>query len=95
MFNSQILSQIRSGKASLLRGDIDSFLPKSISFTCRDKGVPPGGPGTKVDIESDIIVLATGFYRPDPYFMPPEIFQPAILRPPAWYQQIFPPDYPR
>jgi hypothetical protein len=94
MCNNQILSQIRAGKAHWLRGDIDTFEPTGIRFTQRHKGVPPGGPGTKELIESDIIILATGFKRPDPHFLPKKVFEQPYA-PPAWYLQTFPPEYPK
>jgi hypothetical protein len=60
----------------------------------RDRGVPPGGPGLKKLIDGEIIVLATSFRRPDPHFMPEEVYKPPYA-PPAWHLQTFPPEYPR
>lgn len=66
MCNDQLLTQIRAGKASWLRGDIESFESDGIVFNHRDRGVPSGGPGRKELIHGDVVVLATGFTRPDP-----------------------------
>lgn len=93
MCNDQILAQIRAGKARWLRGDIINFEPDGIIFNHRDRGVP-GGPGRRELIRGDIVVLATGFSRPDPHFLPDEVFEPPYA-PPAWYLQTFPPEYPR
>lgn len=94
MCNDQILTQIRAGKASWLRGDIESFETDGIVFNHRDRGVPSGGPGSKELIHGDIIILATGFTRPDPHFLPDVVFQRPYA-PPAWYLQTFPPEYPK
>jgi len=95
MCNDQILSQIRAGRAHWLRGDIAQFEENGILFHHRDAGVPPGGPSAHTElINGDIVVLATGFTRPDPHFLPPVVFQ-SPYAPPAWYLQTFPPEFPR
>jgi hypothetical protein len=93
MVNSEIFHQIRSGKASWLRGDIYSIEENGIFFNHRAQGVPKGGPGHEVLVEGDMIVMATGYKRPSLSFLPEEVFTPPY-GPPRWYLQVFPPEYP-
>lgn len=93
MVNSEIFHQIRSGKASWLRGDIYSVEENGILFNRRVPGVPKGGPGYEMLVEGDIIVMATGYKRPSLSFLPDEVFTPPYC-PPRWYLQVFPPEYP-
>ncbi|PGH00240.1 hypothetical protein GX51_05937 [Blastomyces parvus] len=93
MVNSELFNQIRAGKARWLRGDILSVNKHGIRFNHRSQGVPKGGPGHEIFVEADIIVMATGYYRPSLSFLPDEVFQPPY-DPPNWYLQVFPPQYP-
>jgi len=93
MVNSEILEQIRAGKASWLRGDIKSVQRNGIRYNQRARGVPKGGIGHETNVDGDIIIMATGYERPSLSFLPDEVFaQP--YSPPNWYLQVFPPDYP-
>jgi hypothetical protein len=93
MVNSEIFNQIRSGKAAWLRGDIDEVRQNGIYFNHRAKGVPKGGPGRHSLVESDIIIMATGYRRPTLDFLPNECFEEGY-HPPRWYLQCFPPAEP-
>lgn len=84
MVNSDILEQIRRGKAEWLRGDIISVEENGILFNHRARGVPKGGPGHEKLVEGDIIVQATGFQRPSLSFLPKELFYEPY-QPPNWY----------
>jgi thioredoxin reductase len=89
MVNSEIFHQIRTGKASWLRGDILRVEENGIYFNHRDQGVPKGGPGHEMHVKGDIIIMATGFARPSLRFLPDECFQPPYS-PPNYYLQVFP-----
>ncbi|OBT66092.1 hypothetical protein VE03_05069 [Pseudogymnoascus sp. 23342-1-I1] len=93
MVNSDIFDLIRSGDAEWLRGDILSFTENGLRFNQRDKGVPKRGPGKTVDVDADMVILATGFDRPSLSFLPSETFE-APYGPPNWYLQTFPPQHP-
>lgn len=93
MVNSELFDQIRAGKARWLRGDIISVEKNGIRFNHRSQGVPKGGPGHEIFVEADIIVMATGYFRPSLSFLPDKVFQ-APYDPPNWYLQVFPPQYP-
>ncbi|KAK5167813.1 uncharacterized protein LTR77_007512 [Saxophila tyrrhenica] len=94
MVNNAVFDQIRSGRASWLRGDIKHFSPdgKGITFNHRSQGVPKGGPGREELIEGDLCILATGYERPSLSFLPSECFEEKY-EPPNWYLQTFPPKH--
>ncbi|KAI9793765.1 MAG: hypothetical protein M1833_000657 [Piccolia ochrophora] len=92
MVNTDVLDQIRSGKAKWQRGDIVAFEEKGIRFNQRAQGVPKGGPGREIFLEGDMIIMATGFHRPSLSFLPDEVFEPPYA-PPNWYLQTFPPQH--
>lgn len=93
MVNSEILHQIRSGKAAWLRGDIEEVRENGIYFNHRTKGVPKGGPGRHKLVEGDMIIMATGYKRPGLDFLPDEVFEDNY-EPPRWFIQCFPPAEP-
>ena len=91
MVNNDVLEQVRSGKASWLRGDIVKFSDdgKGIVFNHRAQGVPKGGPGRQELLEGDMCILATGYQRPSLNFLPDECFEEKYELP-NWYLQVFP-----
>ncbi len=90
MVNSEIFHQIRTGKASWLRGDILQVKENGIQFNQRAQGVPKNGPGRELLVEGDIIIMATGFKRPSLSFLPDKCFETPYA-PPNYYLQVFPP----
>jgi hypothetical protein len=92
MVNSDVLDKIREGSASWLRWDILGFSRNGIRFNRRAQGVPPGGPGKELIVECDIVIMATGFYRPKLGFLPDDCVEEPHP-PPSWYLQTFPPGY--
>lgn len=92
MVNSALLDQVRSGRASWLRGDIEHFTETGILFKHRAQGVPKGGPGRTEHIEGDMAIMATGYARPSLAFLPDDCFE-KDYQPPNWYLQVFPPQH--
>ncbi|KAH8900112.1 FAD/NAD(P)-binding domain-containing protein [Thozetella sp. PMI_491] len=93
MVNSDVMDKIRSGKAEWIRCDIEGFTDKGVTINRRAKGVPAGGPGRKDVIEGDIVVMATGYKRPELSFLPGDCsIEPYSA--PNWYLQTFPPTHP-
>ncbi|KXT04609.1 hypothetical protein AC578_8647 [Pseudocercospora eumusae] len=92
MVNNDVLEQIRSGKASWLRGDIKGFESRGILFNRRAQGVPKGGPGREELIEGEVTIMATGYERPSLKFLPEDCFE-RDYEPPNWYLQVFPPKH--
>jgi hypothetical protein len=93
MVNSEIFNQMRAGKASWLRGDIEEVRENGIYFNHRSQGVPKGGPGRHKLVEGDMIIMATGYKRPSLDFLPDDVFEEGYS-PPRWFVQCFPPQAP-
>jgi len=93
MVNSDVMDKIRSGDAEWVRCDIESFTENGVRINRRKQGVPPGGSGRQEVIEADVIVMATGFKRPELSFLPDDCFHKPYS-PPNWYLQTFPPYHP-
>ncbi|KAF2225049.1 hypothetical protein BDZ85DRAFT_87803 [Elsinoe ampelina] len=90
MVNNKILSQLRDGTATWLRGDIIRVEPDGIRFNRRAQGVPKNGPGHETLEKADVIIMATGYSRPSLDFLPKDCFDEPYM-PPNWYLQTFPP----
>ena len=93
MVNSEIMEKLRSKKAEWIRCDIEQFTENGVKVNRREKGVPSGGPGQQEVIEGDVVVMATGFARPELSFLPETCFEKPY-EPPNWYLQTFPPNHP-
>ncbi|OIW31851.1 FAD/NAD(P)-binding domain-containing protein, partial [Coniochaeta ligniaria NRRL 30616] len=93
MVNTDVMDKLRSGQAEWIRCDIEKFTPSGVQVNRREKGVPAGGPGRRDVIEGDMVVMATGFKRPELSFLPNDCFQEPYS-PPNWYLQTFPPNHP-
>ncbi|KAI1470558.1 FAD/NAD(P)-binding domain-containing protein [Daldinia caldariorum] len=93
MVNSDVMDKLRSGQAEWVRCDIETFTETGVLVNKRDKGVPRGGPGKRVNVEGDMIVMATGYKRPSLDFLPDDCFSEPY-GPPNWYLQTFPPQHP-
>lgn len=78
MVNSDVVQQIRQGKASWVRGDILGFTDCGVTVNRRARGVPKGGPGHQELVKADMVILATGFKRPSLAFLPDDCFQGMI-----------------
>ncbi|KAM7184489.1 hypothetical protein V8F33_012950 [Rhypophila sp. PSN 637] len=94
MVNSSVMDQLRSHKAEWIRCDIENFTAQGIRINRRERGVAPEGPGREEIIKGDIVVMATGFERPDlSKFIPKSCYEEPYV-PPNWYLQTFPPNHP-
>ncbi|KAI1775491.1 FAD/NAD(P)-binding domain-containing protein [Hypoxylon cercidicola] len=93
MVNSDVMDKLRSGEAEWVRCDIEGFTDTGIIVNRREKGVPKGGPGRHMTIEGDMVVMATGYKRPQLNFLPEDCFSEPY-GPPNWYLQTFPPQHP-
>ena len=93
MVNNDVFEQVRSGKASWLRGDIVRVTETGVQFKHRAQGVPKNGPGREEHLPADLIIMATGYTRPSLSFLPEDAFE-QDYSPPSWYLQVFPPRHP-
>ena len=92
MLSSDILKNVRDKKAQWLRGDKLGFTEKGVRFKHRAQGVSKDGPGQEIEIQGDMVIMATGYQRPSLSFLPPEVFEEPYA-PPKWYLQAFPPKH--
>ncbi|KAI0477972.1 hypothetical protein F4859DRAFT_503912 [Xylaria cf. heliscus] len=93
MVNSDVMDELRSGAAEWIRCDIESFHKGGVFVNKRDKGAAKGEPGKRVDIPGEVLVMATGYKRPQLDFLPEDSFQEPYA-PPNWFLQTFPPPHP-
>ena len=93
MCNDQILEQVRQGSCRWWQADILKVTESGLLVNHRAPGVPKSGPGKHEEVKGDLIVLATGFKRPDAHFLPEESMSEPYP-PPAWYMQTFPTEHP-
>ena len=94
MVNTDVMHKLRTGKAEWVRCDIERFTDKGVLVNRRAKGARPGSPGQQELIEADIVVMATGYKRPDlSNFLPSDCYDD-VYKPPNWYLQTFPPKHP-
>lgn len=92
LVNSALFSLIRSGKLQWLRGKIENFEENGLRFHCYSKGVNKGVSDKGSVVEGDMIIMATGYQRPNFGFLPPECSKTPYA-PPNWYLQTFPPKH--
>ncbi|KAL2016332.1 hypothetical protein VTK56DRAFT_3873 [Thermocarpiscus australiensis] len=93
MVSSDVMDKLRSRRAEWIRCDIEEFTEGGVKINRREKGVPAGGPGQQDEIRGDVVVMATGFARPQLSFLPGSCFEKPY-EPPNWYLQTFPPNHP-
>ncbi|PWN29568.1 FAD/NAD(P)-binding domain-containing protein [Jaminaea rosea] len=79
--NSSALQDIREGKADYLRGDVLELTSKSIRFNKRTRGTKPESKGREMNLDADVIVIATGFDVPSLDFLPKDLFPEDYQRP--------------
>ncbi|KAK4184612.1 hypothetical protein QBC35DRAFT_505557 [Podospora australis] len=94
MVNSDVMEKLRQGKAEWVRCDIEQFTGAGVRVNKRSKGTPAGsGQGKSEVVEADIVIMATGYKRPELSFLPGSCFEKPY-QPPNWYLQTFPPTHP-
>lgn len=93
MVNSDVMDKLRAGTAEWVRCDVEGFAERGVEVNRRASGVPAGGPGKHEVIEADLVVMATGYKRPQLSFLPEDCFDEPY-GPPNWYLQTFPPTHP-
>jgi dimethylaniline monooxygenase (N-oxide forming) len=79
--NSSALQHIREKRADYLRGDVKEVGQNSISFNFRKRNQKKETRGKHLDVEADVIVIATGFDVPKIDFLPQDLFPEDYTRP--------------
>ena len=88
--NSALLTAIRSGSVKWLRGKIENFEENGLRFHPYANDAGKDLTGRASVIEGDTVIMATGYQRPEPEFLPPDCSHKPYS-PPNWYLQTFPP----
>lgn len=84
--DAETVQRLRSVKAEWIRCDIDQFIAKGVKIN----GCRGGGKGSSETIETDVVVMATGYKRPQlSEILPGMCFAPPY-RPPNWFLETFP-----
>lgn len=63
--NDTFLTHIRKEKCVYVRGDTQRFTSSGVIVNVRTRESRPNDPGKKTEIKGDVIVLATGYKRPE------------------------------
>lgn len=92
--NNQFLAHIRSNFIIYKRGDVTRITSGGVRFNDRSlsPSSQPGTPGIEGLESADVLVLATGFKKPDMSILPPDLFPvegERDYRPPNLYLQNF------
>lgn len=92
--NNEFLAHIRSNLITYKRGDVIKITSKGARFNDRSlsPSAKPGSPGIEGIESADVLVLATGFKKPDMSFLPSDLFSTEgerDYRPPNLYLQNF------
>jgi len=72
--NSEFFQHVRAGKAEYLRGDTLGLTTNGVRFNKRTRQSKPGDDGEEVELQADVVVMATGFERPSVDFLPKNLF---------------------
>lgn len=67
--NSEFFQHVRAGKAEYLRGDTLGLTTNGVRFNKRTRQSKPGDDGEEVELQADVVVMATGFERPSVDFL--------------------------
>ncbi|EPQ60566.1 FAD/NAD P-binding domain-containing protein [Gloeophyllum trabeum ATCC 11539] len=87
--NDEFLNYIRTGRCTYVRGDTLRLTNSGILVNVRSRESKPKDPGEKKEFKGDVVVLATGFQRPEIDFLPEDLF-PENYQRPDLYLQNFP-----
>lgn len=83
---------VRSGKMKWLRGKVENFEENGLRFHRYAKDICKSVSDRGSVIEGDMVIMATGYLRPNLGFLPRECLNKPYP-PPNWYLQAFPPNH--
>ncbi|KAJ3552364.1 hypothetical protein NM688_g4187 [Phlebia brevispora] len=84
--NDEFLHHVRKGRCEYVRADTERLTPSGVLVNVRDRTSKPGDEGVKKEIHADIVVLATGFKKPEVDFLPEDLFPEGYDRPNLYLQ---------
>ncbi|KAF7798770.1 hypothetical protein EIP86_009995 [Pleurotus ostreatoroseus] len=84
--NDEFLGHVRKGRCKYIRGDTECLTSRGVLVNVRGRDSKPGDKGEKKEFDADIVVLATGFKKPDVGFLPADLFPEDYTRPNLYLQ---------
>ncbi|GAA5982633.1 hypothetical protein JCM5350_002128 [Sporobolomyces pararoseus] len=72
--NDEYLEHIRDGLITYKRCDTQRIVASGIKIVERERGTKPGDDGKETLESADVIIIATGYKRPDLDFLPEDLF---------------------
>ncbi|KAI0078015.1 FAD/NAD(P)-binding domain-containing protein [Panus rudis PR-1116 ss-1] len=86
--NDEFLQHVRNGKCKYIRGDIERLTKKGVKVNARTRESKPGDKGEIQEIDADVIVLATGYEKPNVDFIEADLFPEGYERPNLYLQNF-------
>ncbi|KAJ8689169.1 hypothetical protein PTI98_013219 [Pleurotus ostreatus] len=86
--NDEFLEHVRTGRCVYVRGDPVRCTKNAVVVNERKRGTKPGDRGREIHLDADIIVLATGFEKPDISFLDDGLFPDGYQRPDLYLQNF-------
>ncbi|KAI0065151.1 FAD/NAD-P-binding domain-containing protein [Artomyces pyxidatus] len=92
--NDEFLAHVRSGRCKYIRGDTLRLTTRGVHVRVRPRGSKSGDEGPagsqypEEDFDGDVVVLATGFHKPEIDFLPKDLFPEGYDRPNLYLQNF-------
>ncbi|TFY53705.1 hypothetical protein EVJ58_g9304 [Rhodofomes roseus] len=86
--NDEFLDHVRAGRCKYIRGDTQGLTRDGVKVSVRGRSSKPGDEGKEEEFPADVIVLATGFKKPEIGFLPEDLFPETYERPNLYLQNF-------
>ncbi|CDO73859.1 hypothetical protein BN946_scf185016.g16 [Trametes cinnabarina] len=86
--NDEFVKIVKSGKCQYVRGDIERFTRNAVRVKVRGREDKPGEGKEEKEYEGDVVVLATGFKKPQLTFFKENLFPEGYDRPNLYLQNF-------
>ncbi|KAH9840185.1 FAD/NAD-P-binding domain-containing protein [Rhodofomes roseus] len=86
--NDEFLDHVRAGRCKYIRGDTQGLTRGGVKVSVRGRSSKPGDEGEEEEFPADVIVLATGFKKPEIGFLPEDLFPETYERPNLYLQNF-------
>ncbi|KAK7682058.1 hypothetical protein QCA50_015022 [Cerrena zonata] len=87
--NDEFLNHVRKGRCRYVRGDTERLTKRGVKVNVRERNSKPGDSGHLEEIDADIVVLATGYEKPEVnLFKNIDLFPKGFERPNLYLQNF-------
>ncbi|KAH9942799.1 FAD/NAD(P)-binding domain-containing protein [Amylocystis lapponica] len=86
--NDEFLGHVRKGSCRYIRGDTQRLSDTGVCVSVRGRESKPGDEGQEEEFPADVVVLATGFEKPDVGFLEEDLFPEGYERPNLYLQNF-------